>query len=132
MQKEVAVADLRRERDKMVALRAKLLKDFERQEQFDQEVEEEELAEEAERSRRSARRKAAAKAGAKEAGKTGVAVTPGTTAQDGSGQSNKGELSKIKADQANSSLPKAESMPKEVAKAVRDAKVLARMVKEGE
>src|SRR2546425_2081828 len=108
MQKEVAVEDLRRQRDKMAALHAKLVKDFERAEEREKA---EELAEEAERSRRSARRKAAAKAGAKGAGKTGVAVTPGTTAQDGSGQSNKGELSKIKADQANSSLPKAESMP---------------------
>ncbi len=98
MQKEVAVEDLRRERDKMVALRAKLLKDFERQEQFDQEVEEEELAEEAERSRRSARRKAARKAGAKGAGKMVAAVAPGVETQDGSGQSNKGKLSKIKAD----------------------------------
>src|SRR5713101_6059463 len=98
MQKEVAVEDLRRERDKMVALRAKLLKDFERQEQFDQEVEEEELAEEAERSRRSARRKAARKAGAKGAGKTVAAVAPGVETQGGSDEANKGKLSKIKAD----------------------------------
>src|SRR6266852_4981638 len=39
MQKEAAVEDLKQERDKMVALRAKLLKDFQRQEELDQEVE---------------------------------------------------------------------------------------------
>src|SRR5713101_4739162 len=86
MQKAVAVEELRRERDKMAALLAKLKKDFERQEKFDQEVEEEE------RSRRSARRKAARKAGAKGAGKTVAAVAPGVETQGGTGQSNKGKL----------------------------------------
>jgi len=53
-------------------------------------------------------------------------------AQDGSGQSNKGELTKIKANKGKLSLPKAESMPKAGAKAVRDAKILAGTLKEGE
>ena len=88
MRTESPVEGLKRERDKLAALHAKLVKDLERREEREKE---EELAEEAERSRRSARRKAAAKAGAKGAGKTGPAVAPGTTAQDGSGQSNKGD-----------------------------------------
>jgi len=59
-------------------------------------------------------------------------VAPGTTAQGGSGQSNKGESRKNKADKGKSSLPKPVSMPKEAAKAVRDAKILAGMVADGE
>src|SRR6266487_3486017 len=46
MQKEVAVAELRRVRDKLAALQARLLKDMERQEKYDQEMEEFEQAEE--------------------------------------------------------------------------------------
>src|SRR5258708_17585635 len=42
MQKAVAVEELRRERGKMAALRAKVEKDLERQEKYDQEAEEEE------------------------------------------------------------------------------------------
>jgi hypothetical protein len=125
MQKEVAVEELRRERDKLAALHDKLVKQT-------QQVEEAELAEAAERSRRSARRKAAPKAGAKEPGKTGAAVAPGTTAQDGSGQSNKGELSKIKATKGKLRMPKAGAASKAVAKAVRDAKILMGTLKEGE
>jgi hypothetical protein len=129
MQKEVAVEDLRRERDKLAALHDKLVKDFERAEEREKA---EELAEEAERSRRSARRRAAAKEGAKGAGKTGPAVAPGATAQGGAGQPNKGELSKIKAEEGKLSLAKSGAASKEVAKAVRDAKILAGTLQEGE
>src|SRR5713101_5014238 len=53
-------------------------------------------------------------------------------AQDGSGQSNKGELSKIKATKGKLRMPKAGAIPEAAAKAVRDAKILAGTVKEGE
>src|SRR5712692_8693191 len=46
MQKEVAVAELRRERDKLAAVHDKMKKDFERQQEYDQELEELEQAEE--------------------------------------------------------------------------------------
>src|SRR6266700_3949844 len=185
MRTESPVEGLKRERDKLAALHAKLVKDLERREEREKE---EELAEEAERSRRSARRKAARKAGAKGAGKTVAAVAPDVEPQGGTGQSNKGELSKIKADdelpvggtqssplgeegpkggaedagrtvapvapevaaqddsgQSNKgelrkikaskgklSMPKAESMSKSLAKELREARILAGMLKEGE
>jgi len=72
------------------------------------------------------------KEGAQGAGKTGAAVTPGTTAQDGSGQSNKGELSKIKANKGKLRMPKAGDIPEAAAKAVRDAKILPGTLEEGE
>ncbi len=157
MQKAVAVEELRQERDKMVALHAKLVKDFERQAKFDQEVEEyeqaeeERLAREAEAtgsaaaeppvggqgkqvggSQSSPLRKKGPKASAKEAGKTGAAEAAGVAAPGGTGQSNKGELSKIRATKGKLGMPKTVSMPKAVAKAVRDAKILMGTLKEGE
>src|SRR6266571_2668035 len=129
MRTESPVEGLKRERDKLAALHAKLVKDLERREEREKE---EELAEEAERSRRSARRKAARKAGAKGAGKTVAAVAPEVAAQDDSGQSNKGELRKIKASKGKLSMPKAESMSKSLAKELREARILAGMLKEGE
>src|SRR5258708_5496234 len=68
----------------------------------------------------------------KRAGETGIALAPRTTAQDGSGHSNKGELSKIKATKGKLGKPKGGSASKAVAKAVRDAKILAGRRKEGE
>ena len=50
----------------------------------------------------------------------------------GPGQSNKGELSKIKVIKSKLSRPKTVSMSKEVAKAVRDAKILMGTLEEGE
>src|SRR6266446_4533215 len=129
MRTESPVEGLKRERDKLAALHAKLEKDLERREEREKE---EELAEEAERSRRSARRKAARKAGAKGAGKTVAAVAPEVAAQGGSDQSNKGELRKIKASKGKLSMPKAESTSKSLAKELREAKILAGMLKEGE
>ena len=104
MRTESPAEALKRQTDKLAALHAKLEKDYKRGEEIDREMEEyeqaeeERLAREAARSRRSARRKAAVKEGAKGAGKTGAAVASGTTAPGGSGKSNKGELSKIKAE----------------------------------
>src|SRR6266581_2960844 len=129
MRTESPVEGLKRERDKLAALHAKLVKDLERREEREKE---EELAEEAERSRRSARRKAARKAGAEGAGRTVAAVAPEVAPQDGSGQSNKGELRKIKASKGKLSMPKAESMSKSLAKELREARILAGMNKEGE
>src|SRR6266700_2088128 len=170
MQKEVAVADLRRVRDKLAALQARLLKDMERQEKYDQEMEEFEQAEEEKLAREadtakegeklageseaagaaaegqpvgaqgeqvggaqsSPLRKKRSKAEAKGAGEKMVAVAPEVAAQDDSGQSNKGELRKIKATKGKLGMPKAESMSKSLAKELRDAKILAGMLKEGE
>ena len=72
------------------------------------------------------------KGGAQDAGKTGVAVAPEVAAQGGSDQSNKGELRKIKASKGKLGMPKAESMSKSLAKELREAKILAGMLKEGE
>jgi hypothetical protein len=83
-------------------------------------------------SQSSPLREKGANAGAKEAGKTVDTVAPGVEPQGGSGQSNKGELSKIKVTKGKSSKPKAVSMSKEVAKALRDAKILMGTLKEGE
>ncbi len=144
------VEALKRQTDKLAALHAKLVKDFKRGEEIDREMEEYEQAEE-ERLAREAEAAAAvaagqpvggsqsavpreesAKAVAKDAGKTEAAVAPGTTTQDGSGQSNKGELSKIKANKGKLSMSKTGAASKAAAKAVRDAKILAGTVKEGE
>ncbi len=72
------------------------------------------------------------KEGPQGAGKTGAAVTPGVEAQDGSGQSNKGELSKIKATKGKLRMLKAGAIPEAAAKAVRDAKILTGTLEEGE
>ena len=77
-------------------------------------------------------RSAGPKEDAKGAGKTGVAVAPGATAKDGTGQSKQGQSSQIKVTQGKSSMPKAGSVPKALAKAERDAKILAETLKEGE
>jgi hypothetical protein len=61
-----------------------------------------------------------------------AAVAPGVKAQDGSGHSKKGKLSKIKATKGKLGKPKGGSASKAVAKAVRDAKILAGTLKEGE
>ncbi len=72
------------------------------------------------------------KESAQDAGKTGAAVAPEVAAQGGSDQSNKGELRKIKASKGKLSMPKAESMSKSLAKELREARILAGMLKEGE
>jgi hypothetical protein len=66
------------------------------------------------------------------AGKTAIAVTPEAAAQGPSGLSNKGELSKIKATKGKLRMPKTGAASKAVAKAVRDAKILAGTLKVGE
>src|SRR5260221_14624481 len=153
MRAEARAEALKRQTDKLAALHAQLVKDLERREELEQEVEEYERAEE-ERLAREAEAPAAVAAGqpvgaqeeqvggsqgsplreegAKGAGKIGAAVAPGVEAQDGSGQSNKGELSKIKATKGKLRMPKAGAIPEAAAKAVRDAKILAGTVKEGE
>src|SRR6266581_833589 len=145
MQKEVAVADLRRVRDKLAALQARLLKDMERQEKYDQEMEEFEQAEEEKLAREADTAKegeklagepeAAGAAGkgqrvgaqgdqkeAKGAGQTGTGAGPGATEKDGSDQSNKGELRKIKATKGKLSMPKGGSAPKVVGQGVEGCK----------
>src|SRR6266853_3095706 len=157
MRTESPAEALKRQTDKLAALHAKLVKDLERQEELDREMEEYEQAEE-ERLAREAEAAAAVAAGqpagaqeqpvggsqsavpreesekavAKDAGKTEAAVTPGTPPQDGSGQSNKGELSKIKVTKGKLGKPKAGAIPEAVAKAVRDAKILMGTLEEGE
>jgi hypothetical protein len=157
MQKQVAVEELRRERDKLVALQARITKDLERQEQFRQEVEEEALAEEAERAKEEEKLAGEAeatgaaaegepaggaqssplptggpKARAKGAGKTGSGPGPGTTVKAATGEANQGKSSQIKATKGKLRMPKAAPMSKAVAKAVRDAKILMGTLKEGE
>ena len=138
MQKAVAVEELRRERDKMAALRAKLEKDLERQEKYDQEMEaeEERSAGEPEVTGAPAEGQPVGGQGepeeAKGAGETGIALAPGTTAPSDTGQSNKGELRKIKATKGKLGKPKGGSASKAVAKAVRDAKILMGTLEEGE
>src|SRR6266700_596529 len=155
MQKEVAVADLRRVRDKLAALQARLLKDMERQEKYDQEMEEFEQAEEEKLAREADTAKEGEKlagepeaAGAaaegqpvgaqgepkeaKGAGQTGTGAGPGATEKGGSDQSNKGELRKIKASKDKLGMPKAGSTSKSLAKELREARILAGMLKEGE
>jgi hypothetical protein len=83
-------------------------------------------------SQSSPLREEGTKADAKGAEKTGVAVAPGAAAQGGAGQSNKGELSKIKANKGKLRMPKTGAIPEAAAKAVRDAKILAGTLKEGE
>jgi len=145
MQKEVAVADLRRVRDKLAALQARLLKDMERQEKYDQEMEEFEQAEEEKLAREADTAKEGEKlagepeaAGAaaegqpvgaqgepkeaKGAGQTGTGAGPGATEKDGSDQSNKGELRKIKATKGKLSMPKGGSAPKVVGQGVEGCK----------
>jgi hypothetical protein len=129
-QKQVAVEELRRERDKLAALHDKLVKDLERTEEREREEalaeeaemakEEEKLAGEAEATgaaaegqpggaqgepaggaQSSPRPKGGPKARAKGAGKTGTGAGPVTTVKGATGEANQGKSSQIKATKGN-------------------------------
>ena len=158
MQKEVAVEDLRWERDKLVALQAKIKENLERQEKFDQELEEleqaeaealareGETAEEEEKLAGEPEASEAAAAGQSTGGLQSSPVRkkrskaeaqgaePGTPREGTgpTGEANQCKSSQIKGTKGKSRMLKDGSASESLAEVVREAKILAGTTKEGE